>query len=97
MAKRKRAYGSTKAAHRKTAGSELRTARDRAQYVRQALAADDCVSALRYIGALNRDVGAAQRELANLRRATPGSMRGGGTLSKIARKLETRFMRKCVR
>lgn len=96
MAKRKH-YGSTKAAHRESAGSTLQDARYRARQIRYALVAHDCVGAFDKLGILNRLVGKTQKELAHARGARAGSMRGGDSLYRVAKSLQNKWLMKCMR
>jgi hypothetical protein len=101
MAKRKRAYGSTKAEHRTKAGSEMQQARYHAQKIRGMLSRGDCVPAFDQLGALNRVLGRAQESISSARgsgnRAMYQSMRGGNTLHRIAKSLQNKWLMKCMR
>lgn len=101
MAKRKRAYGSTKAEHRTKAGSEIQEARYHAQKTRGMIARGDCVRAFDQLGALNRVIGRAQEAASSARgsgnRAMYQSMRGGNTLWRVAKSLQNKWLMKCLR
>lgn len=97
MAKRKRAYGSTKSAHREDAGAHLESARHRAKKVRAELARGNCIGAFDQLGMLNRLVGKAQRELSHAKRAGGSVPRGGDSVYAVAKSLQNKWLMKCMR
>lgn len=100
MAKRKRAYGSTKAQHRTKAGENLHAARLYARRIRADLAQGRCVAAFSMLTALNRVMGRAQVQISSARGGAvqPGSARGGGGgLYRTVSNLDRKFVQKCLR
>ena len=96
MAKRKH-YGSTKAAHRTQAETSLETARFNARKIRAELQRGNCIGAFDKLGALNRLIGRAQKEIGHARGARAGSRRGGDNLFRVARSLQNKWLMKCMR
>lgn len=90
-------YGSTKAVHRTQAGTLLESMRFNARKVRAELQRGNCIGAFDKLGALNRQIGRAQKEIGHARSARAGSTRGGDNLFKVARSLQNKWLMKCMR